>query len=64
VKDNYLHQEITDWVKKTRYELKYMEELLERQRLDRTSDLYIELEELKVSLNKFIKNLRKEVKNG
>jgi len=61
---DYLNQEITDWVKKTRYELKYMEELLERQRFDITTDLYIELEELKVSLNKFIKNLRKEVKNG
>ena len=58
--DNEFQKEITEWIKKCRFEMEYLEYLLEKYRLD-DDNIYIELEQLKLDYNKFIRNLKKVV---
>jgi hypothetical protein len=61
--EDALQIEIKDWIKKIRYELNYLEELLIKNRLD-DCEMYEDFQSERVSMNKFIKELKEETKES
>lgn len=58
---DFLDRDVKEWCKKVKYELSYIDGILVEHKLD-DAEIYDELQTIKISLNRFIRRLKREVK--